>query len=57
MPNIELRSGADDAANRLVDRRTLLVGAAGALAAGGLSWTCARRGIRHVGRRALRSAV
>jgi D-alanyl-D-alanine carboxypeptidase len=37
MPNIELRSGADDAANGLVDRRTLLVGAAGALVAGGLT--------------------
>ncbi|MCU1500337.1 MAG: hypothetical protein JWM47_4290, partial [Acidimicrobiales bacterium] len=37
MPNVELRSGADDAANGLVDRRTLLVGAAGALAAAGLT--------------------
>jgi hypothetical protein len=37
MPNIELRSGADDAANGLVDRRTLLAGAAGALAAAGLT--------------------
>jgi pimeloyl-ACP methyl ester carboxylesterase len=37
MPNIELRSGADDAANGLVDRGTLLVGAAGARAAAGLT--------------------
>src|SRR3954453_8438304 len=37
MPDIELGSGADDAANSLVDRRTLLVGAAGALAAAGLT--------------------
>jgi D-alanyl-D-alanine carboxypeptidase len=34
MPDIELGSGADDTANGLVDRRTLLMGAAGALAAG-----------------------
>ena len=37
MPDIEFRSGADDAANGLVDRSTLLVGAAGALAAAGLT--------------------
>ena len=35
--DIELGSGADDAANGLVDRRTLLVAAAGALAAAGLT--------------------
>jgi D-alanyl-D-alanine carboxypeptidase len=34
MPEIELPPAADGAANRSIDRRTLLVGAAGALAAG-----------------------
>ena len=37
MPDVELPPVADDAANGLVDRRTLLLGAAGALAAAGLS--------------------
>jgi D-alanyl-D-alanine carboxypeptidase len=37
MPDVELAAVADGAASRLVDRRTLLVGAAGALAAAGLA--------------------
>jgi D-alanyl-D-alanine carboxypeptidase len=37
MPGVELAAVADGAASRLVDRRTLLVGAAGVLAAAGLA--------------------
>ena len=37
MPDVGLAPVANGAASRFVDRRTLLVGAAGALAAAGLS--------------------
>src|SRR4051812_29594708 len=36
MPDVDRAAAADRAANRSVDRRTLLLGAAGALAAAGL---------------------
>ena len=38
MSDVELAPVADAAASRSVDRRTLLVGAAGAVAAAGLPW-------------------
>ena len=37
MPNVGLATRSNGAASRFIDRRTLLVGAAGALAAAGLS--------------------
>jgi hypothetical protein len=43
MPDVELTPLADGAASHSVDRRTLLVGAAGTVAAAGLS-ACARGG-------------
>ena len=38
MPHVDLGPGADGAASPSADRRTLLLGAAGALAAAGLGW-------------------